>query len=99
MRSLKRRWLPNLVLLLNTICNLQQLRMFFNKFLDLFLVCKDIEPRYGRSSTRGFYSTVRVVSVTTCMLFINLLNHLFINFQGSHILRRFLLDKLIQCVI
>ena len=55
-------------LILNTICNLQQLRMLFNDFFNLVLVCKDIEPRYGRTRTRGFSSTVRVVSFTTCML-------------------------------
>ena len=34
-----------LVLFLNTICNLQQLRMFFNNFLSFVLVCKEIEQR------------------------------------------------------
>ena len=34
-----------LVLFLNTICNLQQLRMFFNNFLNFVLVCKEIEQR------------------------------------------------------
>ena len=52
--------MPNLVLFLNTICNLQQLRMFFNDFFNLVLVCKDIEPRYGRTRTRGFFSTVKI---------------------------------------
>ena len=44
---LEMKVLPNLVLFLNTICNLQQLRMFFNDFFNLVLVCKDTEPRYG----------------------------------------------------
>ena len=33
--TLEVRVLPNLVLFLNTICNLQQLRMFFNDFFNL----------------------------------------------------------------
>ena len=32
-------------LFLNTLCNLQQLRMFFNDVFNLFLVYADIEPR------------------------------------------------------
>ena len=51
-------------------------------FLNLVLVCNDIEPRYERTRTRGFCSTVRVVSFTMCMLSINLLKHLFIKFSG-----------------
>lgn len=35
--------LSNLVLLLHTIRILQQLRMLFNDFLNLALVCNDIE--------------------------------------------------------
>ena len=38
--------LPNLVSFLNTVWNLQQLRMFFNDFFNLVLVFKDIEPSY-----------------------------------------------------
>ena len=68
------------MLFLNTICNLQQLRMFFNNFLNLVLVCKDTEPRYGKTRTRGFFSTIRVVS--TCMLSINFLKHLLIKSSG-----------------
>ena len=56
--TLEVRVLPNLVLFLNTICNLQQLRMFFNDFFNLVLVCKDIEPRYGRTRARDFFSIV-----------------------------------------
>ena len=63
--------------------------MFFNDFFNLVLVCKDIEARYGRTRTRDFFSTVRVVSLTTCMHFINLLKHLFKKLQGSHFLRGF----------
>ena len=70
------------VLFSNTICNLQQLRMHFNDFFNLVLFCKDIEPKYGRTRTRGFFSTVRVVSFTTCMLSINFLKHLFIKSSG-----------------
>ena len=40
--------------------------MFFNDFFNLVLVCKDIEPRYGRTRTRDFFLTVRVVSFTIC---------------------------------
>ena len=43
--------------------------MFFNDFFNLVLVFKDIEPRFGRTWTRGFFSTVRVASFTTCMFF------------------------------
>ena len=68
---LEMKVLPNLVLFLNTICNLQQLRMFFNDFFNLVLVCKDIELRYGRTRTNGIFSTVRIVALTTCMLSIN----------------------------
>ena len=72
---LKWKLLPNLVLFLNFICYLQQLRMFFNDFFNLILVCKDIEPRYGKTRAKGFFSSVRVVSFTTCVLSINLLKH------------------------
>ena len=50
----------------------------FNEFFDLVLVCKDTEPRYGRTRTRGFFSAVRVVFLIKKMLFINLLKHTFI---------------------
>ena len=50
-------------LFLNPICNLQQLRMLFNNFFKLVLAFKDIEPRYGRTRTRDFFSIVRVVSL------------------------------------
>ena len=63
--SLKWKLLANLVLFLITICNLKQLRMFSNDFINLDLVCKDIEPRYGKTRTRGFYSTSRVVFFIT----------------------------------
>ena len=40
--------------------------MLFNEFFNFVLVCKDIEPRCGRTRTRDFFSTVtRVVSFTT----------------------------------
>ena len=67
--SLKWNLLPNLVLFLNTICNLQQLRMFFTDLFNLVLVCKDIEPRYGKTRATVFFSAVRVVSFNTRMLF------------------------------
>ena len=62
--SLKWKLLSNLVLSLNTISNLQQLRMFFNDFFNLVLVCKDIEPRYGRTWARSIFSTFRFWNFT-----------------------------------
>ena len=56
--------------------------MFFNDFFNQALVCKDIEPMYGRTSTRDFFSTVRVVSFTTYMLSINLSKHLLVKSSG-----------------
>ena len=56
--------------------------MFLDDLFNLVLVCKDIEPKYGRTRTREFFSTVRSVSFTTCMLFKNLLKHLFIKCSG-----------------
>ena len=44
------------------------------------LVCKDIELRYGRTKTKHFFSTVRVVSLSTSASSINLLKDLFIKF-------------------
>ena len=38
--------------------------MVFNDFLNLVLVCKDIEPRYGRARTRGFFSMLRIAPLT-----------------------------------
>ena len=90
---------PNIALFLNTICNLQQLRMFFDGFLNLVLVCKDIELRYGRTRTREFFPTVRVVSFTTCMLSINFLKHLSIESLGEQNFKNFFLDKPIHGVI
>ena len=52
--------------------------MLLDDLFNLVLVCKDIEPRYGRTRTREFFSTVRSVSFTTCILFKNLLKQLFI---------------------
>ena len=69
---LKWKLLPNLVLFLNTICNLRQLRMSFNDVFNLVLVCKYIEQRYGRTKTRGFFSTARVASFTTILLWSSL---------------------------
>ena len=97
--SLKWRLLPNLVLFLNTICNLQQLKMFSNDLFNFVLNCKYIEPRYGRTKKRGFFSIVRIVSFTICMLSINFLKHLFIKSSEKPFLRKFLIDKIIHCVI
>ena len=71
-RSLKWKELPNLVLFLNTICNLQQLCMFYNDFFNW----------HERTRIRDVFSTVRVASFTTCILSINLLKHLFKRFSG-----------------
>ena len=59
------------------------LRVFFNDFF------KGIEQKYEWTETRGFFSTVRVVSLTTCMLSTYLLKRFLKNFQGSHFLRKF----------
>ena len=34
--------------------------MFFNEFFNVVLVFKGIEPRYGRTRKRGFFSATRV---------------------------------------
>ena len=58
--------------------------MFFNNLLNLVLLCKDMELRYGRIRTGGFFSTVRVVSFTTLrLLSIIFLKHLFIKLSGK----------------
>ena len=68
--------IPKHYLQLTTIKNV------FNDFFNLVLVCKDIKPRYGRTRTRGFFSTVRIVYFTTCILSINFLKHFFIKSSG-----------------
>ena len=55
---------PYYGLFLNTICILRKLRMCFNDFFNLILLCKDIESRYGRTRARSFFSIVRVDSLT-----------------------------------
>ena len=82
MRPFTWKLFPNLVLFVNTIYTKQQLRIFVIDFLNLVLVCKDVEPGYGRTRTGGFFSAVRVVSLTTCMLSISLLEDLFIKCSG-----------------
>ena len=79
---------------LNTISNLQQFMMFFNDFFNLVLVSMNIiKPSHGRTRLRGFFSTVRVVSVTTSMLIMNFLCVTFskfsVNFQGSYFFKMF----------
>ena len=39
--------------------------MVFHDIFNLVQIYKDIEPRYGRTRTRGFFSVVRVVSFTS----------------------------------
>ena len=51
-----------------TTYNLQRLHIFLNGISNLVLVCKDIEPR---SKTRSFFSNVKVVFLSTCMLSMN----------------------------
>ena len=46
------------------------------------------EPRYGRTRTTQFFSTVGLVSLTVCMLSINRLKHLK-NFKDSRFLRKY----------
>ena len=67
----------SLFLTSNSVCNLKQVKMFFSNFFNIFLVCKDIKQRYGRTKTRDVFLTVRVVSY---ILSINLLKHWFIKF-------------------
>ena len=42
-------------LIFKCFCNLQQLRMFFSDFFNLALVCKDNEPRHGRTRTKASF--------------------------------------------
>ena len=44
----------------------------FNDFFNLGIYCDDIEPKYRRIRERGFCPTVKVVSLISCMLCINL---------------------------
>ena len=55
--------------------------MIFKVLFYLVLVCKDIELRYGMTRTKDFFSTERAVSLTTCMLSVNLLKDLFVKFS------------------
>ena len=55
--------------------------MIFKVLFYLALVCKDIEPRYEMTRTKDFFSTERVVSLTTCILSITLLKDLFVKFS------------------
>ena len=48
-RSLKRKAFANLFWLLNTICNLQQLRIPLRDFLNLILVCNDNGTKLRKS--------------------------------------------------
>ena len=47
MRPVKRKATANLFLLLNTICNLQQLRTTLRDFLNLVLLCNDNGSKGG----------------------------------------------------
>ena len=63
----------------------------FKKIKDVLLtVSLMVFYRYGRTRTRGFFSTVRVrvVSFTTCMLSINLLKHLFMKLSVKPFLKK-----------
>ena len=35
--------------------------MFFNDFFNLVVDCKDVDPRYGRTRLRGFFSEQRLL--------------------------------------
>ena len=86
--------LLNPVVFLNNISNLQPLRMFFNDFYKSVLVCNETELSYRRTRTKDFLATVRVVFLTMCILSI----FYFQNFQDSYFLRKFVWEKVIQCV-
>ena len=57
---------------------LARIKNVFNDSFNLVLVCKDIEPRNGRTRTRGYFRTFTVVSLTRYMLYLNFLKHSFI---------------------
>ena len=80
--SLKRKAFANLFWLLNTICNLQQLRMSLRDFLNLVLVCNDNGPRYGRTKNKVFLGTVITFSCILYLLSRNTLKQLLIKFSG-----------------
>ena len=81
-KSLKWKLLPNLVLFL-TLFAFKTIKHVFYDLFNLVQGCKNIEPWDRKTRIRDFFSTVRVVSLTTCMLFKYLLNSLFIAFSGS----------------
>ena len=62
-------------------------------FLGLILACKDIELGYGKTRTRGFFSTVRVVSLTRCMLSTNFSKHSFTKFSGQRFFKKTCIRK------
>ena len=77
------------MLFLNNICILHQLKMFYlDDSFNLAQVYKDIELKYGRTRTKDFFSTVRVVSLGSRMLYINLLKHLFIKFSEQSFFKK-----------
>ena len=78
MRSLKD--FANLFWLLNTICNLQQLRIPLRYFLNLVLVCNDNGPRYGRTKTKALLGTVITFSCNLYLLSRNTLKQLLLKF-------------------
>ena len=63
---LEMKFIAQSSLILKHYLQFTTIKFFFNGILNLVLVCKDIEPRYGRTRARGLLSTVKVVSFTTC---------------------------------
>ena len=62
---------------LNTTSYLDQFMMFFNDFFNLVPVAMNIiKSSYGKTRLRDFFSTFRVISLTTSMLIINFLSSL-----------------------
>ena len=58
---------------------MQQFKTPFNACCSLVLVCKDIIPKYGRTRSKRFFSTVGTFSLTRWTLFKNCLKKLELN--------------------
>ena len=69
--SLKRKELQCLVWHLKAISSLLQFKTPFYVFCSLVLVCKDIIPKYERTTSKRFFSTFGTFSLTRWALFKN----------------------------
>ena len=67
---------------LKTISSLQLFKTPFNARCSLVLVCKDIIPKYERTKSKYFFSTVGMFSLTRWILFKNFWKHLSVKFSG-----------------